>query len=281
MTATYEGKIVSIDTIQHWRPLIEHYGESWCIDILASITADDTQHHRSRHSAFYDIDQLVAVLCADSPYTNVAKWLLDYQYQVLCGDTEGSTYTSRYVPDTEIAVRKITELLCAIMLANHRPLFDAVVDTLIASPEVYPPLLLVETYQRCFDHSRDGNWPIYSLQRHILKHLRDEYTAGGPDKINWSVKSTPGCSCEDCTTLATFLSNTKTRQVELAINDQRRRHLIKVVTKQKIPVETHIDKSGRPPYQLVIIKSADIQKAAKRRFDSIEAAITAVDTCSA
>jgi hypothetical protein len=112
---------------------------------------------------------------------------------------------------------------------------------------------------------------LAELRKLAVEKLR--VRLGRPERAenDWSLTLPPGCGCDLCAELGSFLAAADRRRFEWPINKQRRQYVHRRIDDDELPVRHHTRRSGRP-YTLILEKKKELfeSEADQRRSWRVE-----------
>lgn len=109
--------------------------------------------------------------------------------------------------------------------------------------------------------------PLAELRDHAVEALRARLDRPARAENDWSLVLPPGCDCELCTELGSFLADADRVRFEWPINKERRQHVHRRIDDHEIPVRHQTRRSGSP-YTLVLEKREELFEREANRHRS-------------
>ncbi|WP_298336008.1 2OG-Fe(II) oxygenase [Ferrimicrobium sp.] len=108
------------------------------------------------------------------------------------------------------------------------------------------------------------------VKAHVRYTLTDLLARSQRRDDDWSILLPPGCTCELCSKLATFLADPATTQLEWPLRQDGRAHMHHRIDASELPVTHQTRRTGRP-YTLVLTKTGALferEREERQRFET-------------
>jgi 2OG-Fe(II) oxygenase superfamily len=100
---------------------------------------------------------------------------------------------------------------------------------------------------------------LETIRGRALESLRARLANPARNPDDWSLALAPGCACDLCQKLGTFLGDRTSQTLEWPLAEQGRRHVHQRIDHQELPVRHETRRSGRP-YTLLLTKLPQLHK---------------------
>lgn len=117
------------------------------------------------------------------------------------------------------------------------------------------------------DVRRDAGFA--SLARPVADRLHARLSRPGRADDDWSIAVPPGCSCELCARLGSFLAARSERVLEWPLRQDRRSHIHAQIERAELPVRHQTRRVGSP-FTLVLTKTADLHERERAAREATE-----------
>jgi hypothetical protein len=261
-----------------WAALVERYGEAWTRELLSSWSNPSRgwmgPEKRDPLAWLAALPRLCESLrTADGAAgTTAARLLLEDSWRRLAETiAEDRDVTPPRVRDRALAALEgpVLGVLGGAAVAEADGLRDEAVAFLRAREN--EPLVpsLVQMLRSAAKAGKPGSRAAPALDavaEHCARRLeaRLERRARAPG--DWSIVLPPGCGCELCATLGTFLADANAQQLDWPLAKQRRQHVHGRLDAHELPVRHETRRKGSP-YTLALTKTKSLfeREARERR----------------
>ncbi|MGH3492669.1 MAG: 2OG-Fe(II) oxygenase, partial [Sciscionella sp.] len=253
----------------------QHYGESWVGVLLA---AWDERGARR----MYDQDRLawlasLPALCgalrdAGEHGTMVARLLLRNSWMWLA---EAIATRCRAAPPSrrdqalDELVEPIAALLTGTAVAGAPGVRDETLAALGEASEVMLPCLVrIQRVTADADEATVAAAGLRDLAAYCVERLEHLLARPPRPPDDWSIALPPGCGCDLCERLGTFLADREQHSLDWPLAQHGRQHVHTRIDAHGLPVRHQTRRAGRP-YTLVLTKTRALfeREAASRRQD--------------
>ncbi len=117
---------------------------------------------------------------------------------------------------------------------------------------------------------------LNAIAHHLARRLEGRLKRPARRKDDWSIALPPGCDCELCGQLATFLSDRQTKQLLWPLAKERRLHVHDRISKHELPVRHETLRTGSP-HKLVLTKMPDLSEREEKERRSWQADLEWLD----
>lgn len=240
--------------------LVDSYGEAWMTTLVAQWSPVRRQHYSSTSESTAAWIATLPQLCealnqAGGAGATAAQLLLATAKSWTCEAIESGlkepspSRRRQHLTDLGLPVAALLRSAVIVgadsirneLIALMCPRGDGVLDCAIAVLRTTPPT----------------HWQITGLQlvkayvRFTVEGLLAVAQRGDDD---WSIPLPPGCRCDLCSTLATFLGDPTQTQLEWPLRQDGRTHVHHRIDASELPVTHQTRRTGRP-YTLVLTKT--------------------------
>ena len=248
--------------------LVERFGLSWS-QRLFSAWAERVRHNAPPWLSF--LPHLGEALWPSGAHGKaLAAWLLSrevasvkqsYTRALQWPEPSWEASANQYVND----LLALLETAVVIRASSAR---DDLVAFLSAPETALPVMTAGALLQKCRDTRKPsavralGLEPLY---RHVVGSLERVLEAKPRSADDWSIEPPPGCACELCKELASFLRDRDRIQVAWPLAKERRRHIHGVIDDHGLPVTHTTVRQGRPQTLVLTKQKALFERAAALR----------------
>ena len=198
---------------------------------------------------------------ARSLLRRIGEWLIDAVRRAALITAPSQRATAL----AELALPTLAVLRATSVIVDS-PRRDRIIDALF-DPALRITPMLVTVVQACAALSPDERENVGA--RAIAQHCRQtiEAALAEPPRAsdNWSITEfEPGTCCDDCTTLAAFLTDPAAQQTVWPLAKPRRQHIHHRIDGAELPVTHRTTREGSP-HKLVLAKTADLHRREDER----------------
>lgn len=178
---------------------------------------------------------------------------------------------------TQLTLATVAVLHTARIVSDGRARERVVTAVCDPTPRTIP--MLIEIMRVCTPLSADERTAIGADT--IASHCRQALVTalGQPPRApdDWSITEfEPGGCCDDCTTLAAFLTDPTAQTITWPLAQRRRQHIHHRIDDAELPV-THRTRREGSPHKLVLTKTAELHRRDTERRATLLSALEALE----
>jgi hypothetical protein len=258
--------------------LLERYGEAWLRPMLSTWSRDRWVGSLGQDGVKWlaTLPRVAGALCEADVVAGsaAARMLLEDRWAWLrerIEETRGLVPPSWRDETFEAWGDPLLAFLEAAARSDAGGVLDEAVGFLLKDENepLLPCLMRVIRAAASSDSVTPETWDacrLGTLRAHCVGLLETRLATPARADGDWSLDPPGDCTCEDCATLAGFLTAPDRTRLELPLAKPRRQHIHQALDRHGLPVRHETRRSGRP-YTLVLTKTAGIfqREAAWRR----------------
>lgn len=258
----FDLDILQVKMIPMITNLSDRYGIDWCISLFKSWSANESDYEYDP-SLCKKIDELLASLTlAGKQYAELCHWLINYQFATI----------KKYAKEINDRVPQIITLLLGCSTVGDDQTYTKLIEEMIANKKLYPAFKLIPVVDSFF--SIDSNRQRQQIKArktlcvYIKETLQAEYELGLREPTDWCIKENMGCRCKDCITLTKYLRSATQIKLVWPMGQGRRKHIHGKIDSLGLAV-SHTTLHEGSPHKLILKKTRDLYKSAKKRYGII------------
>jgi hypothetical protein len=248
-------------------PLLREFGLQWSEDVLSALPVGQGDAHRKSLAMLPRICEELAE--AGEAGWSLGRWLAVRQWEWI----EGELRKADADPSPSGARGALSALVPPLLNVLRTPLaigaFDvqeAIVRQLAATRTERRVDFLTTLLRAASSGDADLRLALVPLHELCVESLTTWLSAPPRQPGDWSIPAEPGCRCDRCKKLHTFLIARERAVLEWPLAEVHRAHLQQMIERHELPLDHRTLRTGRP-YTLVLTKRDVLfaQDAARRK----------------